>query len=330
MSTILVCVSGAHQSGTNLGQAMTSPDGAVWTQNNGLPLFLTGANNGWSAICYAPALQKFCAVATGGSNNNNNTAVSSDGIHWAGGIGGSAGTQTLNDICWSPKLGLFCAVASTGTTAQQIITSPDGQNWTARTSPEANTWKGICWSPALSLFVAVADTGIHQVMTSPDGITWTAQTHSLAGCITVAWDATLALFCATGPTGSVQTSSNGTVWSSTTAISAINNGTIWRIASKKDTGTFAVAEHLGHVGRSTNGTAWSDAASVNGSGDNTGIDWSPALGLWIAAAGGAGLSTSPDLITWTSRTVNLGEAWGALADNYPPVNPRNYGLIVGA
>jgi hypothetical protein len=37
------------------------------------------------------------------------------------------------------------------------MTSPDGINWTTRSSPVDNNWySGIIWAPELGLFVAVA------------------------------------------------------------------------------------------------------------------------------------------------------------------------------
>jgi hypothetical protein len=46
------------------------------------------------------------------------------------------------------------------------MSSPDGINWTSRTSAQANNWFGLCWSPELGIAVAVADTGTNRVMTS--------------------------------------------------------------------------------------------------------------------------------------------------------------------
>ena len=55
------------------------------------------------------------------------------------------------------------------------MTSPDGVNWTSRTSAADNSWRGITYGNGL--FVAVAFTGTgNRVMTSPDGITWTIRT----------------------------------------------------------------------------------------------------------------------------------------------------------
>ncbi|MNQ97149.1 hypothetical protein D3C85_1127810 [compost metagenome] len=70
-------------------------------------------------------------------------------------------------VVWAPEIGLFAAVASTGS-GNRVMTSPDGVNWTARTTPADNGWQGLAWSPALSRFAAVANTGTgNRVMTSP-------------------------------------------------------------------------------------------------------------------------------------------------------------------
>ena len=58
------------------------------------------------------------------------------------------------------------AVSLTGT-GNRVMTSPDGINWTARTTPADNNWRGVAWSSGLSKFVAVAITGTgNRVMTS--------------------------------------------------------------------------------------------------------------------------------------------------------------------
>jgi hypothetical protein len=69
-------------------------------------------------------------------------------------------------VCWSAELGIFVAVANTGT-GNRVMTSPDGINWTSRTSAVDNQWISVCWSAELGIFVAVANTGTgNRVMTS--------------------------------------------------------------------------------------------------------------------------------------------------------------------
>ena len=73
-------------------------------------------------------------------------------------------TQTL----WGVASGdtQFVAVGEGGT----ILTSPDGIEWTLRTSGTSR-WLLAAWSPVRNLFVVVGDAGT--ILTSPDGITWT-------------------------------------------------------------------------------------------------------------------------------------------------------------
>ena len=68
--------------------------------------------------------------------------------------------------------GLFVAVTNNDNNGDQVMTSPDGINWTARKVPEIS-WIKVAYGNGL--FVAVADTGTNRVMTSRDGITWTVR-----------------------------------------------------------------------------------------------------------------------------------------------------------
>jgi len=57
--------------------------------------------------------------------------------------------------------GLFVAVSASGS-GNRVMTSPDGINWTLRTSATNNYWTSVCYGNGL--FVAVAS---GSVMTSP-------------------------------------------------------------------------------------------------------------------------------------------------------------------
>jgi hypothetical protein len=63
----------------------------------------------------------------------------------------------------------FVAVGGSGT----ILTSPDGVNWTARTSGTSNWLLGVVYGNGL--FVAVGRV-LCTILTSPDGVNWTART----------------------------------------------------------------------------------------------------------------------------------------------------------
>jgi hypothetical protein len=84
--------------------------------------------------------------------------TSSNGINWTYILNVPSGTWW--NVTWSPELELFVASAHSG----DIMTSPDGINWTSRTAL-AGIWYSSCWSPELGIFVAVGY-GTNRVMTS--------------------------------------------------------------------------------------------------------------------------------------------------------------------
>jgi hypothetical protein len=83
------------------------------------------------------------------------------------------------------------------------MTSPDGINWTIRTSAADNTWQSVCWSPGLGLFVAVATIGTSaRVMTSSDGFNWTLRTPPVDNSWrSVCWSPDLGSFVAVSSSG---------------------------------------------------------------------------------------------------------------------------------
>ena len=220
-------------------------------------------------------------------------------------------------IAWSPELGLFAAVAINGT-GNRVMTSPDGINWTTRTTNN-NNWVAIAWSPELGLFAAVAYSGTgNRVMTSPDGINWTPGTSAAdIFWFGIAWSPELGLFAAVAVSGSgdrVMTSPDGINW--TTQTSAADNA--WRaIAWSPELGLFAAVADSGTNNRvmtSPDGINWTTRLSAT---DNFwyGIAWSPELGLFAAVAStGSGdrVMTSPDGITWTTRTSPVDNNWRSI------------------
>jgi hypothetical protein len=66
--------------------------------------------------------------------------------------------------------GIFVAVPFVKT--EQVMTSPNGIDWTSRTSTSANQWWSVVYGN--DVYVAVSDDGRNRVMTSPIGETWTS------------------------------------------------------------------------------------------------------------------------------------------------------------
>jgi hypothetical protein len=235
--------------------------------------------------------------------------TSPDGIVWTQRI-----TPGLNDdgwasVCWSPELGLFVAVGISSDINNRVITSPDGINWTTRTSFVQN-WNSICWSPELRIFVAVSsDIILQNVMTSPDGIVWTLRStpyDNYNDWFSVCWSPELGIFVAVGygSNDGVMTSPDGINW---TTRNTINNN--WRsVCWSPELGIF-VAVGYGSNDRvitSPDGINWtSRTAAVNN--DWREVCWSPQFELFVAVSSdGSGnkVMTSPNGINWTTRTTS--------------------------
>ncbi len=117
----------------------------------------------------------------------------------------------------SGSAGAWIAVGAGGT----LISSVNGVNWTAVTSPTTNDLNSVAVlattdsATLATTFTAVAVGNNGTVLTSPDGIHWTSQTVSPASNLNAvtAWSQ----FVAVGAGGNVFTSLNGTTWSLVTS-----------------------------------------------------------------------------------------------------------------
>jgi len=187
-------------------------------------------------------------------------------------------TRTTNDnewsnIAWAPELRLFAAVSRSGNTTG-VMTSPDGINWTTRTT-NTNQWRGICWSPELGIFVATAISGSqNRVMTSTNGTTWNVVTLPSSAYnnewFSVTWSPQLRIFVAVARTG-------------TDRVMTSSNGTNWNLQTL--TGSSATIEYIC-------------------------VTWAAELGLFCAVGVTSPfIATSPDGITWTSRTASAFLGW---------------------
>jgi hypothetical protein len=232
---------------------------------------------------------------------------SEDGITWTTSTAPS--TDQLVSVCYSPDLTLWVAGGATG----RIITSPDGVTWTSRRTSTGQIIQGLAWSPTLSLFAAVGTTSAAAsvILTSPTGTTWTARTapHNQQ-YYDVDWSPTLGTFAAgtnfasTG-NGNLAVSTNGTTWTDQALAGTFSRTSVRWAGASQD--RWVVADFDGGVTNSNNTTTWSTRAVVDATTTQWwGGAWSPTLGLYaLSGLNGtaARLYTSPDLSTWTSRTV---------------------------
>jgi len=107
------------------GRAMYSDDGGVtWS----IATYTQDANT-WVSVCYSQSLLKLVAVSYDG-----NIMSSVDyGEVWNLASSVPSPAQKFKSVVWAETLGLFVACTEDGT--QQIVTSPDGDEWTLQTTP---------------------------------------------------------------------------------------------------------------------------------------------------------------------------------------------------
>jgi hypothetical protein len=150
--------------GTTTQQVTTSPNGVTWTTRSSS----TAAE--WKSVVYDAAANSgaglFVAVA------EDRVMTSTNGTDWT--------TQTVPTGRWTDVAygnGLWVATQSlyeNETTQNRIVTSPDGVNWTARSTLTSTdrAWTGIVYGNGG--WVAISS-NFTDVMTSSDAINWTAQ-----------------------------------------------------------------------------------------------------------------------------------------------------------
>ena len=189
------------------------------------------------------------------------------------------------------------------------MTSPDGINWTVRTSASNNSWIGVTYGNGL--FVAVANTGTgNRVMTSPDGITWTPRTSAADyGWQSVTYGNGLFVAVATSGTGNrVMTSSDGLTWTART--SAADN--YWNSVTYGNGLFVAVALNgLGNrVMTSPDGINWTISTSAA---DND----------WLSVTYGNGQFVAVSTSGTGNRVMTSSFAVAADAPTITAITPRN-------
>ena len=133
------------------------------------PVTSTPGGSGWDAVAWSSDLGLFCAVSGNNNTDGNKIMFSAEGLIWAfTPTPASADGKNWNGIEYDSNSGLFVA---TGSTADRVMTSPDGLNWTSRSTPASNITDGIGISPAGRM--VTSNRGNNDNMFSDDGISWT-------------------------------------------------------------------------------------------------------------------------------------------------------------
>ena len=264
----------------------------------------TAESGNWHRVVYAPELNLFVAISKIFSGNR--IMTSPNGIDWE--YANNYPNYSLFDIVWSPELLLFVVVYTTGS---YVATSPDGKNWTERTSTISNLI-AVSWSPELSLFATISFNG--KTSSSPDGITWTErQSINTAQGQDMCWSSELELFVAVAQTGTnrVAYSSDGLTWTEVAVTLNAWNGVIWSASL----GLFVAVADSGTGNRvmtSTNGINWIDGSITDRTWKT--ITWSEELGIFLVVATDGYIAYSSDGFTWIESVLsgeNNAVCWSA-------------------
>ncbi len=199
-------------------EALTSPDGVVWTPH-ALPAVEGGSLSGVTS--------SGTTVVAVGSRRLPGTAdpwtlilTSADGAGWTEVPDAYPGE--LRAVVWSGNRFVAVGVALGGPLAEALaVTSTDGVTWTEHRLPQLNFLQDVAWSG--SRLVAVGYPG---AVTSTDGITWQATGAGVAGLgNSIAWSGHRFLSCWTMYCAS---STDGLQWvNTTTPPGATINGLAW-------------------------------------------------------------------------------------------------------
>ena len=269
----------------SVNYVMTSVDGETWES-------VTIPNSNVMSVCWSPELGMFLAVGA------DSTITSYDGKAWQlRDISSTLAEGSATSVIWSPELSVFI-LSALGSTASNphIAISPDGINWEGKlttTNGAIAKWSSLCWSPMLSMFVALSASGGPQstriltskpvlpapksvVMANPSHVTVSATTGNV-GIGTANPIRKLHVVGDINFTGSLL--QNGSPYVAT--------------SSSSSTTTLTRAQQLNAL------TPWRTVSSFI----FNALEWSPYLGIFVAVAYYE-IFTSPDGLTWTSRTTS--------------------------
>lgn len=215
----------------------------------------------------------------------------------------SGTTTTLLSVASSGSL--FVSVGPGG-----FLTSPDGINWTGRSSGTVydQNLRHITWSG--SQFLAEANNFNGSIiLTSSDGIVWSA--HSVG---TNLWLYSIiradSLLVAVGYNGAIATSSDGIIWTTRPSVTTSTlNSVAWSGSQ------FAAVGGNGAIITSPNGTAWSlHALERTPTGSYyylNSVAWSGSQ--FVAVGDGGVIFTSTDGAAWTQRLSGTSRSLKSLA-----------------
>jgi hypothetical protein len=271
---------------SSVGIYYTSTDGTTWTYNQDVSFnsFYNVAVINSKTIAFGATSSVILAGAT--------RAEVMFGGNW--GYAVTAGTSTPRCIAYNGT-NQYVAVG----TGNQIMSSADGQAWTARTviqtSTSLPTYNCVYYLNGNYLVFGNFNNA-HSIASSSNGTTWTASTTTFSASINAAAYGA-SVYVVVGASGLCYSSTDLLTWTSRSAGATTFTDIVFAAS------TFVAVNTGGGIYYSADGITWTLATGTGATQFNRVIY---ANSLFLAGANTGGLYTSPDGITWTSRTSNIG------------------------
>lgn len=236
---------------------------------------------------------------------------------------------------WIEDLGLYILASEAGSYVDNVVsnihTSPDGITWTPRDAAlRTSITYDIAWSPTLNLAVTIGyqdgGDGTPAIRTSPDGINWTARVVPNDGFYySVVWDSVNNIFVGVGDPG-IMTSADGITWTHRLVTAAFSS-----VAFSSTQGLVALRRNsTDDAYISADGITWVQHASVLPAGVWFDIDWSPAVGKFVAvstqSSAHAAVAYSTDGTAWTAATIPGGTSKNFDAVRWFPAESKFFAI----
>lgn len=278
-------------------------------------LIATHAMHATLPVAFLPTVWNLVPTSSFGSTNIN--AVTTNGMGQFVAVGSSGKVATSNDVAtsWTQRVSGFAGsniyaaaygddLYVIGGSSGKLATSPDGINWTMRSSSfGASAILAITYAPSAGLWIAVGGSG--KLATSIDGIEWTQRLSSFGTSFINGLYAGTNLIVAVGYDGKLATSTNGISW--TQRGSSFITSTIFSVVGNPSGDRFIAVGDSGKIATSTNGLTWIQLFPASSFGSSQIKSIAANAENYYLAGGTAGkVASSTDSTQWIQRNTGLG------------------------
>lgn len=281
-------------------RVMTSPDGVTWT------LRPSPDTQTWTHIEWVPFLSMFIAC----HNQNTSTSImtSLDGLVWTAQTTPLSAIQQADELAFSGAL----VVTNNASSSDGYMTSLNGIVWTGRDPSDVSAFTGIAFGN--NIWVRVDPFGNNDSHRNADpqlAGNWSDIDTGLTNAIDIKFATLLDLWLIVSNTNLYTISlDDGLTWAASQSFPSKGiNGNWIRSVEGRQPASLVEQEMvmcdqaaINLANRSVNSFAWTTSSTGSGTGFD-GIAYSPSLGLYVGVGDGVCFS-SPDGISWTSRTIS--------------------------